>query len=470
MFGRLVRKELLHHLLDFRFVVVFALCVLLSALSMYVGTRSYGQRLKEYDAISETNRRAFQEVSLNKGRLLDLVWVGYRWNRRPEVLSPVVYGLSGTLGQEVIIKHQQPLEFEASAFETDPIQALFDVLDLAFIVKVVLSLAVLLFTYDAVCGEKEGGTLRLYASFPVPRSRLALAKLAGSTAAVLMPFCIAFLLICLGIALSPAMSLKGEDWGRLAALMGMFALYLTVFAGFGLCVSAMTHRRMTAFLGLLSLWTLWIFVVPNLALDAATRLIPVRSFYDGQKRAVEAGWKTRTGAVEEILSYSRRNPIGQGGLSETQQKVRQDAFKEIDARWNAEYRSSLGEIQKERRNELHRHQRLAELLSAISPLGAVSYASADLARTGLTQQERVDEALNAYLIHLSQYVQEKSPGFAGFTLEGPPLSDFVWFTYQDTDSLSECLSRNVFHILNLTLLAIFGFAGAYVAILRYDVR
>ena len=60
---------------------------------------------------------------------------------------------------------------------------LFGVLDLAFIVKVVLSLCVLLFTYDAICGEKEQGTLRLYASYPVSRSAQALAKLAGSTVA-----------------------------------------------------------------------------------------------------------------------------------------------------------------------------------------------------------------------------------------------------------------------------------------------
>ncbi len=36
--------------------------------------------------------------------------------------------------------------------------------------------------------------------------------------------------------------------------------------------------------------------------------------------------------------------------------------------------------------------------------------------------------------------------------------------------VGECLSRNAFRILNLIILAVLGFVGAYVAILRYDVR
>ncbi len=234
MFTRLVQKELLHHLLDFRFVVVFALCAVLSALSLYVGGRNYARQLREYNVVSENNRRAFQEASLDKGRLFDLVWVGYPWNRRPEALSPVVYGLSGVLGREVRIRYQLFPLFKASTFETDPIHMLFEVLDLAFIVKMVLSLCVLLFTYDAICGEKEAGTLRLYSSFPVARSTLALAKLVGSTLAVLVPFVFAFLLAAAVLALSPEVGLEGGGWGRIAALMGVFGLYLAVFAAFGL--------------------------------------------------------------------------------------------------------------------------------------------------------------------------------------------------------------------------------------------
>ena len=140
MFGRLVQKELTQYLMDFRFIAVFGLCVLLSALSVYVGVENYAQQMREYQATSQTHRQDLQAGLDNR----DTPHRGYRWGRRPEPLSPLVFGLSGKLGREVYIQHELMPRMEASLFEVDPVYALFGVLDLAFIVKFVLSLAVLL--------------------------------------------------------------------------------------------------------------------------------------------------------------------------------------------------------------------------------------------------------------------------------------------------------------------------------------
>ena len=280
----------MHHLLDFRFIAVFALCTVLSALSVYVGTRTYLRHVQEYPIASEWNqRRIKRSVETNNYRFLKSH--GYTWGRRPEVLNPVVYGLSGNLGQEVHIHHKQLFQFEKSLFSTDPIHPLFGILDFAFIVKVILSLSVLLLTYDAVCGEKEAGTLRLYASFPVRRSSIAMAKLVGSAIAVLVPFAFSFLLASAVMALSPELGLQEEDWGRMAALMIIFVLYLMVFAAFGLWGSALTQRRLTSFLGLLGLWTVWIFIMPNLAMRAAQSLEPVDSIYEQERQTNKVIWE-----------------------------------------------------------------------------------------------------------------------------------------------------------------------------------
>ena len=353
MFSRILRKELLHYLLDFRFIAVFTFCALLSVLSAYAGAQRYTRQLREYNTVSESNRRAFQEKSIDQGRLYDLYWYGYQWNRRPETLSLLVFGLSGDLGREVYIGYQNAPRFEASVFETDPIHALFEVLDLAFVVGVVMSLCVLLFTFDAVCGEKEGGTLRLYASFPVSRSTLALAKLAGSTLAVLIPFLFCFLLAAAALALSPEVGLQAGDWARMVCLAGLYALYLTAFAAFGLWVSGLTHRRMTAFLGLLGLWTAWVFVVPDLTVTVARRLIPVPSVYAQQKQVIEARWEIKTGMVKERNEYWKRNtPKNWDALSEAQRRGLREGAVDVEARWDAAYFSQVVKLQKERWNRM----------------------------------------------------------------------------------------------------------------------
>lgn len=467
MFARLVQKELLHHLLDFRFTVVFALCVLLSALSAHVGSRNYLRELKEYDTVSQANREELQGW-LKKGDDYRLESWGYAWNPRPEILSSVVYGLSGVLGREVKTQVERLPEFEGSSFETDPTYKLFGVLDLALIVKVVLSLCILLVTYDAICGEKEIGTLRLFASFSIPRSTLAVAKLAGSTVTVLIPFILASLLSAVVLALSPSLGMRGGDWVRFILLMGLFGLYLVVFAAFGLWASALTHRRVTAFLGLLVLWTMWLFIVPNVALRAGLSLMPGESVYAVDREVLRMRRDTSAKTQAEITDYIKQNLTGRNwnSMSKDQQRQIQEGIANIMVKWDREYLTSLARIRSERTNHARHRLRLIEALSAISPFGAVSLASMDLARTGLEQQERMENTLNAHLIYYAQFIRGKQAQSARDRV----LTDFSPFTYQDRETISECLSRNAFHILNLALLAILGFAGAYVAILRYDVR
>ncbi len=471
MFRRLLEKEILSHLLDFRFVAVFSLCALLSVLSVFVGGQNYARRLKEHSAVSESSREAFQKGSVDKGRLNDVFKIGYRWNRPPEVLSPVVHGLSGFLGREALLRSRDDPIFEGSFFAADPVHALFGVLDLAFIVKVVMSLAVLLFTYDTICGEKEAGTLRLYLSFPIPRSTIALVKLAGSTVAVLVPLVFAFLLACAVLGLSPEIGLQSGDWVQMGALMVVFALYLTVFVAFGLLASALTHRRVVAFLCLLVLWSVWLFAVPNVAVRVSRDWIPAESFYrlKSQKLTIEA--EIAEQRQLEIGEYWRTIQVEDwGALSEARRQELRDGASKIWRRWDELYRSRVQHLQASRREQLRRQQDLATVLSSLSPMGAVSLVSMDLARTGPVQQRRLEQSLDAYLINLKQFVFEKGRQHSGTWMRGVDLSGFTWFTYRDAERIGACLTRNAMHILNLVLLAVLGFAGAYVAILRYDVR
>ena len=439
--------------------------MLLSAVSIYVGYQNTLLQLREHTAIAEHNRSSLQ-VRLDKDDLHGLRHQGYNWNRRPQVLSPIVYGLSGTLGQEIQLKYFWPLYFEGSLFATDPVHTLFGVLDLAFIVKIILSLCVLLFTYDAVCGEKEGGTLRLYASFPVSRSKLALAKLVGSTVAILVPFVFAYLLASAVLSLSPEIGLQGEDWVRVAILMVLFALYLTVFAAFGLLASSLTHRRMVAFLGLLGLWTIWIFLLPEVSLRLSRSLAPIQSIYSIERQSSALRWEIRESKATEKGEYWEGIQVNDwDALSEARQQEILAGVRQIEGKLDTEFYSRLTRLREERRNQVRRQQRFNMVLSALSPAGAFNFASMDLAGTGFVQQERIEDALDNHLTYMARFIREKE-----YQWKDRTLTDFSPFIYQESEALKECLSRNTVHFLNLGLLAVLGFAGAYVAILKYDVR
>jgi ABC-type transport system involved in multi-copper enzyme maturation permease subunit len=463
MLLHLTQKELRHHLLDSRFIVVFIVCALLAGLSVYVGTQNYLIQQRDYSAVSESGRKTLQGW-LEQGSLFEFSWMGYTWNRPPEILSPIVHGLSGTLGQVASIQYERVPQFEATLFETDPVHALFGIMDLAFIVKFVMTLAVILFTYDAVCGEKENGTLRLYASFPVARSTIALAKLIGSTLAVLVPFVFAFLLASVVMALSPSLGLRASDWARMLVLMVVFGLSLSVFAAFGLFISSLTQRRLTAFLGLLALWTIWLFVIPNLALRAARSIAPVESIFAQQKKGGDLFWEARNGRRAELNEYWR--PVQDwDSLSPQRQQELQEGEVKISRKWDTHFLKRLKSLQISRRNQMRSQQDLVVLLSSLSPISPLSFMTMDLARTGLHQLENHETRLAVHHNYLIEFIRTKQSESGDRT-----ITDFVPFKYKDTETLDACLARNLLPILNLALLAILGFAGAYFAILRYDVR
>ena len=71
MFVRLIQKELLHHLLDSRFAVVFAFCILLSGLGTYAGIQNHSQQRQQYQAVAVKNRELIEKVR-EKGGMFDL--------------------------------------------------------------------------------------------------------------------------------------------------------------------------------------------------------------------------------------------------------------------------------------------------------------------------------------------------------------------------------------------------------------
>ena len=123
----------------------------------------------------------------------------------------------------------------------------------------------------------------------------------------------------------------------------------------------------------------------------------------------------------------------------------------------------------ERQNQNRLQRRLAVVFSMLSPFNSATIVSMDLARTSFVQLEKIEDAVRDYMPYHISYTRDKAVVF--YSHDGQEkLTDFAAFDNRDTDSVGVCLVRNLFPILNLALLSILGFAGAYVSILRYDVR
>ncbi len=183
-------------------------------------------------------------------------------------------------------------------------------------------------------------------------------------------------------------------------------------------------------------------------------------------------WEIRRERRQEERAFYRRFsrkfniawPKGFASMSKEMRQKYEAEYAISVAKYHTEYHPRLRVLYLERRNKIQHRYHLVRILSAITPIGAASFSSMDLARTGLIQQARLEAALDTYHNYFAMFIRDKS------TQHNPDLSEFTWFDFDYHETLAECLGRIKFDVLVLALLAALGICGAYVSILKYDVR
>jgi len=276
MFTTLIEKELKTIILGPKFIETFAVCSVLILLSIFIGIQEYHTAVKSYEAGTQLVDQEMQEKTS---------WMGLnsRVFRKPDPMQVFVSGVNNDVGRFSNIRSTETVKLTNSIYSDDPIFAAFRFIDLSFIVQVILSLFAILFTYDAINGERERGTLGLTFSNAVPRFQYILTKFIGSwlglVVPILIPILIGFLLvIAFGVPLTT------DHWARMLIFLGASILYFTFFIALGILSSALTKKSSVSFLLLLVFWVIFVLIVPRVGVMTAGKIVPVPSIaeIDGQ--------------------------------------------------------------------------------------------------------------------------------------------------------------------------------------------
>ncbi len=429
---------------------------------------NYRAEKKEHAASIALNRKNME----SQPNYNSLAGIGVKISKPPQVLGTIVTGIEEAVGRVAPVNIAQDPNLVDSKYSSNPVFAVFGALDLMFIVKIVLSLFAILFTYDAIVGEKEKGTLKLALSNEVPRDRLILGKAIGGYISLLLPLLVPLLLSLLILLIMPDISLGGQDWGRLMLIFLMFFLYLSVFFSLGLFVSARTTRSSTSFLVLLFIWVVFVMVIPKAAVITAGQIRPIPSVHeitakkdaflqqiqvDGQKAAREWYTKNQADAAKDVK-----------GFQDKFQKYIQDLQQELTTKIDENNAALERDYQQKRRAQ----QSLAINLSRISPASALTFGSMTLARTGVDDFDRFLASVRAYKPIYTKWLNSKlgeSINFQTGEQSKINIDDMPQHVYEQ-QWLSRSFVRTVPDFALLTVMIIVFFVGAYVSFLRYDVR
>ena len=302
MFLVLLRREILAHLITFRFAIAVIVCLLLVVITTLIRIDDYEQRLAGYNTTRDANRDELLSTRTYS-------FLTPKVDRPPNPLSIFNAGMDNRLGNTLRVYYTLvPVLWDAQVHNSGNLFIdHFYRIDLVFIFQFVLSLLTLLFAYDAIAGERETGTMRLTMSHPVGRGSILAAKFLGAMICLILPLIISFIIALIWIVSTGSIVLSGNDFLRIAGILLTSIIYLSTIYFVGLLISAWAHRTATALMLSLFVWVVLVLVYPSLSVSVVDQLTkPQRSRIDSIYDAMR---QIRLAVNKEEMEYLRNDGV-----------------------------------------------------------------------------------------------------------------------------------------------------------------
>ncbi|MCG9132584.1 ABC transporter permease subunit [Candidatus Poribacteria bacterium] len=302
MFWVLLRREILAHLITFRFAITVITCLLLVATTMFIRINDYEQRLASYNAARDAHRDELLSTRTYSFLMPKI-------DRPPNPLSIFNAGMDSRLGNTLRIYYTHvPVLWDAHSHSSGNLFIdHFYRIDLVFVFQFVLSLLALLFAYDAIAGERESGTMRVTMSNPVRRGSILGAKYVGAMTCLILPLIISFIIALIWIVSTGSIVFSEADFLRIAGILLTSIIYLSAIYLIGFFISASVHRTATALMLSLFVWVVLVLIYPSVSVSVVDQLIkPQRHRLDS---SYDAMWQIREAANEEVMEYLQNDGV-----------------------------------------------------------------------------------------------------------------------------------------------------------------
>jgi hypothetical protein len=264
----IARRELLHNLLSLRFALGTALVVLLMGVIGYVLLIDFEVRQQAHLSAVEQHRESLADSKVYS-RLSVTV------DFPPSPLSMFAQGIDELPTHLTVSAYSVPTLVNPQNKGTlttrsggdrpyNPLLRLFSRIDLAFVVRLILSLLALLLVFDNYSGERERGTLPMVLACPVRRLEVLAGKLFGGLLTVAVPLVAGFLVVLLLWSLSGATRL--DDTGLWLGVLLLFCIslvYLLAFVALGTWMSLRVSDSSSGLMAALLVWLVVTVVIPQ---------------------------------------------------------------------------------------------------------------------------------------------------------------------------------------------------------------
>ena len=454
MIWTLIRKEILDQILSIRFSLALILAFVCLIPGTYALATHYGWLHREMGPL------------INEGFYNPWNRIWYWLNRDLPALYVLATGLDADLslrsGNTVI----SGPNFGESQFVHNFLDDLFSHLDFVFFINTVGSLLVFAFMYDAISGERHGGTLRQTLTNQIPRPLFLLSKFLGRFLSFVITLVPAMTGVVIVLYLHPDVEFRQSDWVATGLLFFLALLYLCAFAMLGLFVSCVTKEPKTSLTALLMIWILLVLVIPNFAPLLATKLRPVPSVHEIEAQIAALRQNV---SVEEIQHFKQKHGADRKTWSESEHKT----YRLIQNKYRRKLKKLNAEVFMKIRgnflNQVEEQAKVSQYLSSISPSAALTYLVSDMANTGLESERDFRRAVIRYRRQYAEYLDryiEKTGDYS--RLMNIDSDNVPPFEYQGL-RFSQVLGLHFHHFMILVLYTTLFYLGAQIAFVRSQI-
>jgi ABC-type transport system involved in multi-copper enzyme maturation permease subunit len=288
MFKIIFIKELQNHIYSLKFQVSFLIILLVFITGSIGFVKTFDTAQKKYFDYSNNRTENLKRLSSENATLLAI-------NRQAFDFSPRKNGIISdcnekVLPNKIIYSAYNVFGFEVAKGSSNPLLKVTQGLSWSFIVTTVLSFLALLFAFDTVSGEKEQKTLALSFSNGISRGTILLGKFLSIISILLITEITGIVISILLIIIAGNVPVDSRFLFETAGFIVLSGLFLSCFTAFGMLASVASRNSNASLMISLSIWLLFVIIIPNTAVFWANKLFPIEHADVVEKRRAE-GWE-----------------------------------------------------------------------------------------------------------------------------------------------------------------------------------
>ncbi len=295
----ILKKEILEHLITPKILISLLIVVLISITGGYLSSKKHIRRIKEYNRVITNNENKLKNIHY----LDSLIYLRQIVVKKPKQIEVFVNGA------EEKLLNSFSLDFFRIYFANEALKRKtkflkdFLPIDLIFTVVYIISLLVIIITYDSISKEKEQRTLSMLCSYSINRSSILLAKYLSRMIIITLILLIGFLSYFIVVYSFGIIEIRIETITKLVLIFILSLFFSSVFLLISILISSLTHSSSTSITLLILIWIILVVVIPSLAKLIGIEMKPIPTIEEKSKEIKTIYTQTFLAAPKELKEY-----------------------------------------------------------------------------------------------------------------------------------------------------------------------